>query len=80
MTRYVMTSDLDHHRPLVYLSGREVTVMQLIAQGWARDKIAKELGISPHTVRSHVQNVLEELCSHSQAHAVAVLMRMGKIQ
>jgi DNA-binding CsgD family transcriptional regulator len=54
--------------------------MRGIADGLSRNRIAKDLGITPSTVRTHVENVLAKLHCHSQAHAVAILMRMGMIR
>jgi DNA-binding NarL/FixJ family response regulator len=46
---------------LEQLSPREHEVLRLIARGYTYKEIAKELGISPKTVESHVSSVLRKL-------------------
>lgn len=43
------------------LSHREREVAELIAQGLSNKLIADELGISPHTAKFHVYNVIQKL-------------------
>jgi two-component system nitrate/nitrite response regulator NarL len=43
------------------LTKREQHVLQLLAEGMNRDKIAKELYISPETVKMHVKNLYKKL-------------------
>jgi DNA-binding NarL/FixJ family response regulator len=52
------------------LSRREQEVLRLIAEGYDHQRIATELVVSPHTARTHVQNVLEKLEVHSRLEAV----------
>lgn len=42
--------------------------------------ISGELGLSLHTVRTHVQNVLEKLEAHSQVEALAIARRRGLLR
>jgi len=51
------------------LTGREVEVLQLVAQGQSNRQIADLLSISEATVRTHVSNILAKLnlCSRTQA-------------
>jgi two-component system nitrate/nitrite response regulator NarL len=51
--------------PVHRLSLRERQVLGLLGQGWSNESIASVLYISPHTVRTHVQNILEKLDLHS---------------
>jgi DNA-binding CsgD family transcriptional regulator len=53
------------------LSPREAEVMQLLATGLSSEEIAERLVISPHTLRRHVQRILDELEVGSRAAAVA---------
>lgn len=48
------------------LTSREQQVLVLVGQGFDKQQIAEQLFISPHTVRTHVQNVLTKLGLHSQ--------------
>ena len=43
------------------LSGREQAVLERVAMGRRNDEIGAELGISPNTVRTHVQNIFGKL-------------------
>ena len=51
------------------LTGREVEVLQLVAQGQSNRQVADLLTISEATVRTHVSNILSKLnlCSRTQA-------------
>ena len=66
-------------RPLPTLSERERATMSMVASGLQTDEIAERLVVSPETVRSHVQNAMAKLGSHTRAHAVAVSLVTGQI-
>jgi DNA-binding NarL/FixJ family response regulator len=53
------------------LSGRELEVLELIAQGARNKEIAATLVISEFTVKRHVQNILEKLEVPSRQRAAA---------
>jgi DNA-binding NarL/FixJ family response regulator len=57
------------------LTRREREVLALVAEGLSNQAIAERLTLSVHTVRSHVQSVLEKLPAHSKLEAVAVARR-----
>lgn len=61
------------------LSDAERRVLALVAAGSATDDIAVALGVSPHTVRTHVRNLMRKLDAQSRAHAVAIAMREGAV-
>jgi LuxR family transcriptional regulator, maltose regulon positive regulatory protein len=64
------------------LSPRERTILELIAQGQSNKEIARELGITPETVKSHVKNIFIKLEVDKRAKAVAraaAIIRNGKI-
>jgi DNA-binding NarL/FixJ family response regulator len=61
------------------LSEAEKRVLALVAAGIKTDDIAAGLGVSPHTVRSHVRNLMRKLDAQSRAHAVAIAMRESAI-
>lgn len=61
------------------LTGRELEVLQLLAEGVTTEALAERLFISKHTARSHVRNILGKLGAHSKLEAVAVAARAGVI-
>lgn len=52
------------------LTKREIEVLELIAKGHNNPRIARELVISPKTVRNHVSNVLNKLQVADRAEAI----------
>jgi len=61
------------------LTSREFSVLRLLAQGRDTAQIATQLGISPVTVRNHVQRLLAKLESHTRLEAVMRGMQAGLI-
>jgi DNA-binding NarL/FixJ family response regulator len=57
------------------LTSRESEVLRLLAQGLNQEAIAVELEISPATVGTHIQRILNKLDVHSRTQAVAVAYR-----
>jgi PAS domain S-box-containing protein len=57
------------------LTPRELEVLRLIAGGANTRVIAARLGVSPATVRNHVQSLLGKLGVHSRLEAVAYVVR-----
>lgn len=53
------------------LTGREGDVLALLADGCSYAQIALRLGISVHTVGTHLKNCYRKLGVRSAAHAVA---------
>jgi DNA-binding NarL/FixJ family response regulator len=53
------------------LSGREYEVLTHLARGETNQEIAEALGISPHTVRRHVEHIFTKLGVTSRAAATA---------
>lgn len=62
------------------ITKRELEVLALMAQGSDPRTIAKSLGITWHTARSYIQNVLTKLGAHTQLEAVATAMRLGIVK
>lgn len=60
------------------LTLREVAVLRLLAQGCTYARAAQRLGISPHTVTSHIKNAYRKLEVHTVGAAVmrAVALRL----
>ncbi|MGI8483166.1 MAG: helix-turn-helix domain-containing protein [Thermomicrobiales bacterium] len=60
-----------------FLSPREREVLALVASGFPNKAIARELGISDHTVKFHVSSLLTKLGAASRTEAVTLATRMG---
>ncbi|HUR13672.1 MAG TPA: response regulator transcription factor [Mycobacteriales bacterium] len=58
-------------RVLAQLTERERDVLTALGQGRGRAEIGRDLGLSPNTVRTHVQHLLRKLSLHSQQEAGA---------
>jgi two-component system nitrate/nitrite response regulator NarL len=72
------TSEEEHVALLAaLLTPREHEVLELLVAGASGERIAKELGISPNTVRTHVQNVLNKLQVNSRLEAATFAARHG---
>lgn len=59
------------------LTGREVEVLRLVADGLSNADVAERLMLSEHTVKRHVANILTKLDVGSRAAAVAKASREG---
>ena len=53
------------------LSSREIDVLNLLSRGYSYAEVGAQLGISVHTVASHIKNSYRKLSVHSAAAAVA---------
>ncbi len=53
------------------LSGRETEILLLLSKGYRAKEVADQLGISVHTVTTHVRNIYEKLHVRSRVEAVA---------
>lgn len=62
------------------LSSSELRVLALVADGGSTEATADALSISPHTVRTHMRNVMRKLEASSRAHAVAIAIREAAIE
>jgi DNA-binding NarL/FixJ family response regulator len=62
------------------LTKREREVLQLLVDGKSNEAVARQLVVSKHTVRNHVQNVLGKLDAHSKLEAVAIAVREGLVK
>jgi DNA-binding NarL/FixJ family response regulator len=67
-------------RRAAVLSVAERRVLALVADGSSTEAIALALSLSPHTVRTHVRNVMRKLEASSRAHAVAIAIREAAIE
>jgi LuxR family transcriptional regulator, maltose regulon positive regulatory protein len=61
------------------LSPREIAILDLIGQGRSNKEIARQLGISPETVKTHVKNMFSKLEVDTRAQAVLRAHALGLI-
>jgi len=62
------------------LAPRELQVLQTVATGMSTGEAASALGITVHTVRAHLKNVMTKLHAHSKLEAVIFALKRGLIQ
>ncbi|MEA3131229.1 MAG: hypothetical protein QOF46_3024, partial [Paraburkholderia sp.] len=61
------------------LSPRERNIVELIAEGQSNKEIARALGITPETVKSHVKSIFVKLAVDKRAQAVARAQALGLV-
>jgi DNA-binding NarL/FixJ family response regulator len=61
------------------LTARELEVLELMAKGLANREIAEALGISSHTAKFHVAQILDKTGSATRTEAVRPGLRLGLI-
>lgn len=62
------------------LSGREIQVLELVAEGHSNKEIGEKLILSPLTVKSHLSRIGRKLRTGDRAQMVALAMRAGTIR
>jgi two-component system, NarL family, response regulator DegU len=61
------------------LTGREIEVVGLVAQGHTNREIAQELVLSSGTVKVHVQRIIRKLCVSDRNQAAVRAMELGLV-
>jgi DNA-binding NarL/FixJ family response regulator len=64
----------------IELSKRELDVLSLLADGHDNAAIAKQLSISPHTVKTHVSTILDKLGVNNRIQAAVRAIRSGLLR
>ena len=59
------------------LTPRELEVVRLLGSGCTYEQVALRLGISPHTVVTHIKNAYRKLDVHT---AAAAVMRAARLR
>ena len=77
--RHRRDKDADVAQRLDRLTPRETQILEQMAAGATPDRIAETLGMSPHTLRTHTQNILTKLGVHSKMEALVVAIRHGTV-
>ena len=62
------------------LSSRQREILQMLADGMQTDAVAKQLGLSTETVRTHTKRILAKLEASTRTQAVAIGIRYGLIE
>jgi DNA-binding NarL/FixJ family response regulator len=72
----LMTESLDGEQPL---SEREREILQLLAEGYHTEEVARRIGLSVETVKSDTKRVISKLQADTRTHAVAIALRQAII-
>lgn len=66
-----------HAQAALGISPRELTVLEALAQGLSNKEIARRLGISPETVKTHLSRLYERLGARRRTDAVNRARELG---
>jgi DNA-binding CsgD family transcriptional regulator len=77
--RHRRDKDDDASRRLDRLTPRELEILAMMAEGRSPAEITGALGMSPNTLRTHMQNVLTKLGVHSKMEALVLAISHGKV-
>ncbi|MFL5827832.1 MAG: response regulator [Thermoleophilaceae bacterium] len=72
----LMTNAAQAEQPL---SEREREILQLLAEGYHTEEIARRIGLSVETVKSDTKRVIAKLQADTRTHAVAIALRQSLI-
>jgi two-component system, NarL family, response regulator YdfI len=61
------------------LSEREREILQLLAEGYHTEEVARRIGLSMETVKSDTKRVIAKLHADTRTHAVAIALRQSLI-
>lgn len=59
------------------LSGRELEVLRLVAEGNTNKEVGRQLAIKEETVKAHVSAAMAKLGANDRTHAVTIAVRRG---
>jgi DNA-binding NarL/FixJ family response regulator len=62
------------------LSEREREILQLLAEGYHTEEIARRIGLSAETVKADTKRVIERFQADGRTHAVAIALRQALIE
>ena len=77
-TMATLLAPLRRGRPHL-LTAREREILDLLATGKTGEEAARQLFLSPETVRTHVRNAMRKLDARTRVHAVALAVREREI-
>lgn len=67
-------------KPDVRLTQRETDVLRLLARGYTYAQAGARLGVSLHTIASHIKHAYRKLGVHSAGAAVMRAVKLGIIE
>jgi len=67
-------------RETLGVSGRELEVLQLLAAGRSNKEIARQLDVSPNTIKTHVARLFEKLEAKRRTEAISRAREFGIIR
>lgn len=70
----------DYRIPHKNLTKREMMVIKLVALGFENNEIAEKLGVSIHTVKAFVANILRKLDARNRTNAVFIAFQNGILE
>lgn len=70
-------SEQDESQKTSRITDRELKVIQQVARGYNAQEIAMQMGISSHTVATHVKRIYKKLHVHSRSEAVYEATLLG---
>jgi DNA-binding NarL/FixJ family response regulator len=62
------------------LSEREREILQLLAEGYHTDEVARRIGLSSETVKADTKHAITKLEADTRVHAVAIALRQAMIE
>lgn len=67
-------------RPRDELTARERSIVEFIARGRSNKEIARELGVAPETIKTHLKRIFQKLSAESRAQAVVRAQSLGMLK
>ena len=67
-------------RPRDELTARERSIVEFIARGRSNKEIARELGIAPETIKTHLKRIFQKLSAETRAQAVVRAQSLGVLK
>ena len=67
-------------RPRDELTARERSIVEFIARGRSNKEIARELGIAPETIKTHLKRIFQKLSAESRTQAVVRAQSLGVLK
>lgn len=75
-----ISEDIAQHVGEESLTGRELSILSALAQGWENKRIANGLGISAETVKSHLARIFEKIGARNRTEAINIALRRGLVR